>query len=272
MSIFGSNATSVENRIMYADSTTRFSSRVEHYSKFRPGYPREVAKLLALAFRLTRSSEIADIGSGTGLLSRVFLDEGFRVSGVEPNREMREASEELLGHNSAFLTVDGRAEATALPAASVDLVVAGQAFHWFEVDSTRREWTRILRPGGGVALIWNKRLHESPFMREVEAVIDAYAGERDRDGAIREAGRGRIEGFFAPSTVALNSFPNQQQFDFKGLRGRVVSCSYLPLEGEPGHDEMVDALARIFDRYQTGGTVNFDYRTDVYWGRLPALH
>jgi SAM-dependent methyltransferase len=250
------------------DSTTRFSDRVSNYVRFRPGYPAAVAELLCRECGLTEASRIADIGSGTGLLSRVFLDAGLDVTGVEPNREMREASDAFLAGYPRFRSVDGRAEHTTLAGESVDLITAGQAFHWFDVEKTRREWERILRPGGTAALIWNERSAESPFMREVQAVTDTFAAARDPDGAIREAGRGRIAGFFAPAPFRVDYFPHWQLFDFEGLVGRIVSSSYLPMEGEPGHEEMCRDLARVFDRWQQAGRVAFQYRTRVYRGSI----
>lgn len=244
---------------MVEDPTTRFSRRVDNYLRYRPGYPREVVRLL------DRGSVVADIGSGTGLLSLPFLEAGYQVIGVEPNREMREAGDAALGNFENFYSVNGRAEATTLQDHSVDLIVAGQAFHWFDVTPTKREWLRILRPGGTIALIWNGRLHEGAFMQEVEEVIGRFAEDRDSDGAIREAGKSRIAGFFAPAAFHTAEFPNEQQFDWNGLRGRVFSASYLPAEGEAGADEMAEALKDVFDRHQRNGQVSFLYRTKVYW-------
>jgi SAM-dependent methyltransferase len=257
-----------ENSFVFDDSTTRFSRRVNNYVRFRPGYPAALVDLLARHAGLTAASTIADIGSGTGLLSRPFLDADYAVIGVEPNREMREAGDALLASYPRFRGIQGTAEATTLSDHSVDLVIAGQAFHWFDVEKTRREWTRILRTGGVAALIWNERCMEGAFMRDVEAVIDIYAAEMDRDGAIRESGRSRIPGFFAPSTFELNEFPNKQQFGLEGLLGRVASCSFLPDEQDPRFEKMSSDLARVFERHQVAGTVRFEYRTKVYWGRL----
>lgn len=253
---------------MTQDSTERFSRRVGNYVRFRPGYPAEIVGLLRREYGLSETSQIADIGSGTGLLSRAFLDAGLSVTGVEPNREMRLAGDLLLAGYPLFRSIDGRAEATTLPGGSIDLITAAQAFHWFDVETTRREWQRILRPDGAVALVWNHRFVESPFMREVESVTDRFASANDPDGAIREAGRSRIAGFFAPSPFRLDEFPNQQRFDFEGLRGRIASSSYLPMEGQPGYEEMSQDLARIFDRWQHGGFVTFEYRTKVFHGKL----
>lgn len=253
---------------MFKDATTRFNKRVNNYVRFRPGYPAALVELLVREAGLTADSVIADIGSGTGLLSRPFLEAGFTVIGVEPNREMREAGDALLAPYPRFRSIDGKAEATTLPDNSVALAIAGQAFHWFDVGKTRHEWTRILQSGGIAALIWNERFVESSFMREVEAVIDTYAAEMDKDGSIREAGRSRIPSFFAPSTFRLDQFPNAQIFGPEGLLGRVASCSYIPGEGDPQYEEMASDLTRVFERYQRAGQVTFEYQTKVFWGRL----
>jgi SAM-dependent methyltransferase len=250
------------------DATTRFSKRVNNYVRFRPGYPPALVDLLAREAGLTSESTIADIGAGTGLLSTVFLNAGYSVIGVEPNREMRQAGDTLLASHPRYRSVGATAETTTLPDHSVDLAVAGQAFHWFQVGDARREWTRILKPGGMAALIWNERHIANPFMREVEDLIDTYATALDKDGSIREGGRSRIELFFAPLPFRFDEFPNTQEFELEGLLGRVASCSYVPDEADPLYSGMSAALARIFNRYQHNGRVKFEYRTRVYRGTL----
>jgi SAM-dependent methyltransferase len=252
------------------DSTKRFSSRVANYVRFRPGYPAGIVGLLRAEYGLREGSEVADIGSGTGLLSRVFLDAGFSVTGVEPNREMREAGDSLLAGYAGFRSVEGTAEATTLGDSSVDLITAAQAFHWFEVGATRREWLRVLRPNGAVALIWNERFVETPFMREVEAITDKYAAAGDPEGKIREAGRGRIGGLFGSPGFRVDEFPNHQMFDFEGLVGRISSSSYLPMAGEPAYAEMSGELGAVFEKWQEDGLVRFLYRTKVFHGKLSA--
>ncbi len=252
----------------HADATTRFSTRVANYVRFRPGYPPALAQLLAREAALTPNSVIADIGSGTGLLSSAFLDAGHTVIGIEPNREMREAGDALLAKYPRFESREGNAEATTLPDHSIDLAIAGQAFHWFDVPKARQEWVRIFKPGAIAALIWNERHIETPFMQDVEAVINIYAAEMDGDGRIREAGRSRIPAFFGPSTYRLDEFPNAQQFGWEGLLGRIVSCSFLPDEGHRDYDRMSKDLKRVFESHQRSGEVRFDYQTKAWWGRL----
>jgi len=250
------------------DSTKRFTSRVANYVRFRPGYPAGIVGLLRREYGLTEGSEVADIGSGTGLLSRVFLDAGFAVTGVEPNREMREACDALLAGYAGFRSIDGTAEATTLGDSSVDLITAAQAFHWFDVDATRREWFRVLRPNGAAALIWNERFMDTPFMREVEAIADKYAAAGDPEGKIREAGRSRIGGLFGSPGFRVDEFPNYQMFDFEGLVGRISSSSYLPMAGEPAYEEMSGELRVVFEKWREDGFVRFLYRTKVFHGKL----
>jgi SAM-dependent methyltransferase len=251
---------------MITDSVERFSARVSNYVRFRPGYPAVVADLLHRECALAADALIADIGSGTGFLARTLLDGGFRVIGVEPNREMRAAGDEILRGYAAFRSVDGTAEATTLADASCDLAIAGQAFHWFDVERTNTEWRRILKPDRYAALIWNERSRRTDVMREVEEVIDRFATDHDR--SIREGGRGRIAEFFSPAAVRAAEFPNHQDFDFEGLKGRVYSCSYIPHEGDPRSEPMEEDLRRVFEKYEHGGAIRFEYRTEVYWGKL----
>jgi SAM-dependent methyltransferase len=251
---------------MVSDSVERFSSRVSNYVRFRPGYPPAVADLLRRECDLYSNARVADVGSGTGLLSRVFLDAGFEVTGVEPNREMRAAAEAILGAYPYFESVEGTAESTTLESGAYDLAVAGQAFHWFDPERTRLEWQRILKPGCCAALIWNERWPGTDVMRSIEDVIDRYATDHDR--SIREGGRSRIAGFFAPTQARTAEFPNHQDFDFEGVKGRVLSCSYIPAEDDPRSALMFDDLKLVFDKYQNGGVIRFEYRTEVYWGKL----
>lgn len=254
---------------MLAHPTTRFGNRVANYVRFRPNYPPAVIELLARHARLTPHSLIADIGSGTGLLAAAFLGQGYTVIGVEPNREMREAGDTLLAGYPNFRSVPAQAEATTLPDGAVDLIVAGQAFHWFDVPETRREWLRILKPNHLAALIWNERNPEaSAFVRETEALIDTYAAALDPDGAIREGGRDRIPALFVHAPVHLDEFPHIQQLDLEGLLGRVASCSYIPDEADPHYPEMSVELAQVFDRHQQNGRVTLHYRTKVYWAPM----
>jgi SAM-dependent methyltransferase len=251
-----------------SDPTKRFSSRVEAYVKYRPGYPPEVIPLLERECGLTPASVVADVGSGTGILSEVFLKHGNRVLGVEPNREMREAAERLLAGHPGFVSVDGRAEATTLADGSVGFVTAGQAFHWFDRPVTRREFVRILRPGGWVVLIWNVRRKDStPFLRAYEHLLLTYSIDYetvDHDKVTDAV----IAAFFHPDSFSLRTFEYRQVFDYQGLEGRLLSSSYVPEPGHPNHTPMLSELQSIFADHQEAGTVALDYDTKVYFGTL----
>lgn len=251
------------------DPTRRFSNRVDNYIAYRPSYPRAVIDLLRRECGLTADWAVADVGSGPGNLTRLFLDNGNRVLGVEPNREMREAGERLLSDSPRFTSVAGTAEVTTLPEGSVDLIAAGQAFHWFERERARSEFQRILKSAGWVALVWNeRRASSSPFLVAYEKLVRDY-GTDYADVQHRDAADGAaLDGFFRPDGYQVASFDNAQVFDFEGLRGRLLSSSYAPVAGQPGHDAMLKGLRALFDAHQSGGTVTFEYDTRVYYGRI----
>lgn len=250
-----------------ADATERFSNRVENYVKYRPGYPRAVLELLASECGLTPHSVIADVGSGTGILSRLFLDHGNRVFGVEPNREMRQAAEQLLAGYPAFTSVDARAEATTLPDHSVDFVTAGQAFHWFDPALARAEFQRILRPGGWVVLVWNSRARDgTPFMQAHEQLLRTYSPEYARVNH-QDANNDGVPGLFDPP-LQVRTFDNSGSLDWDSLAGRLLSSSYAPLPGDPNYEPMMAGLRQIFDANQVDGKVVMTYLAEVYFGRL----
>lgn len=248
--------------------TERFSSRVENYVKYRPGYPPAVVALLAEVCALTPAGLLADIGCGTGQLARAFLEQGHRVVGVEPNREMREAGARLLAGFPAFTAIEGTAEATTLPDASIDLVMAGQAFHWFAPAATRREFVRILKPGGWVALVWNeRRTAGSDFLAGFDALLRRYAPEYEASNH-RNVDATAIAAFFAPGRAELRGFETAQQFDAAGIAGRLLSSSYAPESGHPNHRPMLEALTALVAATGTAGQVTLAYDTKVWFGRL----
>jgi SAM-dependent methyltransferase len=251
-----------------SDSTRRFSSRVDNYVKYRPPYPPEVVALLAAKCGLTPNTLVADIGAGTGLLAELFLKGGYRVFGVEPNREMREAGERLLADYPQYTGIDGTAEATTLGDHSADIITAGQAFHWFDRTKARAEFARILRPGGWVALVWNERRVDSTlFLQAYEQLLRSYSSEYETLNH-RQIDQATIAAFFEPGTFALQSFVNTQIFDFEGVKGRLLSSSYTPEPGQPTYQPMLDELAAIFQQYQVDDAVAFEYDTKVYYGQL----
>lgn len=260
----------------FADSKQRFSSRVADYIRYRPGYPAAILDPLRDECGLAPQSGVADIGSGTGLLSRLFLDNGNVVYGVEPNSEMRAAGEQFLSSYPKFRSIAASAEATTLADASADFVVAGQAFHWFDPPAARTEFARILRPqgtcggsaGGWVAVVWNeRRVETSALLRAYEELLRKYSTDYAQVSAQYPEDE-RMADFFGPGELRHRTFPNEQLFDFRGLRGRLLSSSYSPLREHPNHLPMLDELQRIFDAHQENGRVRIEYTTHIYYGRL----
>lgn len=250
------------------DATRRFSTRVENYIRYRPRYPQAIVPLLERECALTPKSVVADVGSGTGILSELFLANGIRVFGVEPNPEMREAGQRQLAGYPLFIGVDGRAEATTLDAATVDLVTAGQAFHWFDRPAARAEFARILKARGWVVLVWNKRRKEAtPLARAYERLLQSWSPDYETVD-LKNLTDEMIAEFFKPGGFQLRTFENRQVFDYQGLEGRLMSSSYAPEPGHPNHAPMVAELRAIFAAYSVNRTVTFDYDTVVYFGRV----
>jgi SAM-dependent methyltransferase len=250
-----------------ANATTRFSDRVENYVRYRPGYPPEVLDVLRAETGLAPGQAVADVGSGTGISAKLFLDAGHPVFAVEPNAEMRAAAEAMLGADPRFRSVAGSAEATTLPDASVDYVVAAQAFHWFHPAAVGPEWRRILRPGGWMVLLWNTRQTDStPFLRAYEALLHEHGTDYtavNHENVTDESLRAVLGEGYARRVV-----PSAQVFDFEGLKGRLLSSSYAPNVDHPGHGPMLAALERIFSEHQQDGRVRFEYDTEIYFGRV----
>jgi ubiquinone/menaquinone biosynthesis C-methylase UbiE len=250
------------------DPTLRFSTRVENYIKYRPRYPREVIETLQSECGLSSAAEIADIGSGTGVLAELFLQNGNAVFAVEPNKEMREGAERLLGKYPGFRSIAGRAEATTLADRSVDYVVVGTAFHWFDLKKARLEFMRILRPLHWVMLIWNDRdLQATPFLRSYDQLLRHYSIDyaREKHESVYDTA---LTNFYGAGGYASGTFRYLQELDFEGVKGRMLSSSYTPEQGHPNHEPMIAELRKIFQSNEVNGRVTFEYITRMYYGRL----
>jgi SAM-dependent methyltransferase len=261
-------AASAINRLMpAADSKQRFSSRVADYVRYRPGYPAEITRLLNARIGLRGDWTIADIGSGTGISTKMFLDQGNVVYGIEPNADMRAAAETFLAAYPRFRSIDASAEQTTLAEKSIDLIVAGQAFHWFDRDKCRTEFARILKPNGYCLVMWNvRRTAGTPFLEAYEALLLKYGTDYS---AVRHENidAAALRQFFTNGYQEAK-FPNQQRFDLDGVMGRCNSSSYAPSPGHPNHEALMQGLREVFARYQTDGFVAFEYDTELYWGQF----
>ena len=247
--------------------TERFSNRAQDYARHRPDYPQPAIDLLAARCGLSASAAVADIGSGTGSLTERLLSSGALVFGVEPNDAMRAVAEARLRERARFRSVAGTAEATTLAPDSIDLWVAGQAFHWFDVPQARQEALRVLRSGGWAALLWNERPAQADaFLADYEALLLEHAAEYAKITASR-ADEASMRQFFG-GTPELATFPNRQSLDFAGLKGRLMSSSYAPEPGHPQHEPMMAGLRVVFERHARHGEIVFPYRTLVYLAQL----
>lgn len=250
------------------DPTERFSDRVVDYARYRPSYPPGLLDLMRGELGLRPGHTVADVGSGTGILSTLLLENGNTVFGVEPNRAMREAAERALGTRAHFFSIEGTAEQTGLADASVDFVTVGQAFHWFAPTKTHAELCRILRPPGWIVLVWNvRRLGTTPFLKSYEAFLIEWGTDYRTVRRSYEVDSALAE-LFGAEGWKVQSFPNEQTLDAVGFRGRVLSSSYMPGSDHPDRSAMLDALGVLFEAYQEGGRVRLEYDTTVYFGRL----
>src|SRR5579863_7812349 len=249
------------------NATSRFSGRVENYIRYRPGYPPEVLHTLKTECGLMAAHIIADVASGTGIWTRLLLENGNPVFGVEPNAEMREAGERLLSGFPSFTSVEGTAEATTLAPCCVDFITAAQAAHWFDRDRAREEFARILKPSGWLALVWNERLTDStPFLRDYEQLLLAFG--TDYQDVRHERTTDAVNEFFDPAPFQQRVFQMRQEFDYAGIEGRLLSSSYVPGADHPKYAQMLRELRCIFDADSVDGRAAFEYKTRLYFGRL----
>lgn len=250
-----------------SDTIERFSNRVENYVKYRPAYPAEVLRLFETEMNLQKTHIVADVGAGTGISARVFLENGNRVFGVEPNRAMRAAAENFLEDFPNFESVDGTAENTTLADESVDFVVAAQAFHWFDREKTRREFQRILKNEGFAALIWNERqLDANDFLRAYERLLIRFGTDYEQtrhDNISVET----LHEFFQ-TDYRHKSFLNVQTLDFDGLKGRILSSSYMPTAGDENFELMRRELERLFADYEKDSRIEILYTTNIFYAQI----
>jgi ubiquinone/menaquinone biosynthesis C-methylase UbiE len=252
----------MNDKNFYMDPKLRFSTRVENYVKYRPRYPSEIIEFLTSKNILSKDSIIADIGSGTGILSQLFLENGNNVYGIEPNSEMRNAAEAILKSYKKFISIDGSAEKTTLKNNYIDIITAGQAFHWFDVTKAKKEFIRILKSTGYVVLIWNLRKKKNPgFQRDYEQFVLKYG--KDYKEIMKQ--EKNIDLFFK---YKRELFYNIQLVDFDSFLGRVLSSSYIPLAHEPNFDEMMKEIKELFEKYQEKGLIKLEYDTVVCYGQL----
>lgn len=255
-----------QHLLMITNQTVRFSDKVAYYAKYRPTYPDAFIPLLTKEVGLSSQSVVADVGSGTGISSEPFLKLGCTVFGIEPNDNMRQFAESSLRTYPNFHSINATAEATTLNAHTADFIVAAQALHWFDVDSARKEFQRILKPNGTVILVWNERKVGIPFLDEYEHFLQRFGTDYKE---INHIDTQKFKAFFAGS-YEMRQLDHVQVFDFEGLKGRLLSSSYIPKETDDTFAPMLAELQRLFEFYEQNGEVKFEMDTLIFWGRLSS--
>lgn len=248
------------------DHFTSFTGRVEEFAKYRPGYPEQIINLLENKIGFDQSKDLADVGCGTGRLSRLFLNNGNLVFGVEPNKEMRSMAEKLLNKFINFICIDGTAETTKLATNSVDVIVVGQAFHWFDLKKAKKEFKRILRKEGYVVIVWNERTDNSQLMKAINNVLLSLNQEHE-EAEKNLVDKKLLNAFFGVEKVGTGTFPNFQLLDLPGLKGRIHSISYVPESGTE-NKRVMGEIKDVFEKFNNGGQVKIEYTTRVFYGKL----
>ncbi|MFN8282273.1 MAG: class I SAM-dependent methyltransferase [Chitinophagales bacterium] len=249
------------------DYKQRFSDRVENYIKYRPGYPDEIIPTLQLEIGLMADDVVADIGSGTGISAKLFLENGNTVYGVEPNEPMRKAAEGLLGEFDNFHSIHGSSEATNLKGNSIDLIVCAQAFHWFDRTKTKQEFQRIANSSAHLCLIWNDRKETEPFQIDYEKLIQEFAIDYN-EISHRNITPDIIEDFYAPNKYKKFILHYEQHFDLDGLIGRIISSSYMPNQNDANFPQLKNAIVHLFDKYKQNEIITFAYNTIIFLGKI----
>ena len=245
-------------------SVKLFSGRAKNYVKYRPGYADTLLDFFVAQCGLTSDLIIADLGSGTGTLTKMLLDHDNSVFAIEPNAEMRNMAERLLGGYDGFQSVDATAESTTLADASVDFVTAGRALQWFDAPIALKEMSRILKPGGWAVIVWNQRKRPAtPLLSAYREILHTYCS--GFEAVVRR--RSAAIDLLHQSGFKLKMLENQQEFNLEQLKGLVLSLSISPDEGDSSHKPLSIALEKMFAKHQVNGRLLFDYTTTAYYGR-----
>ncbi|HEX2926500.1 MAG TPA: class I SAM-dependent methyltransferase [Ruminiclostridium sp.] len=249
-------------------NTEKFTGKARIYQKYRAHYPEQFIEYLFFTGELDKHSTIADIGSGTGILTRQLLEKGCRVLGVEPNDDMRTIAEMELASYKNFVSVNGTAENTTLQEKSADCLTAAQSFHWFDPESFKSECRRVLKPGCKVVLVWNSRIMESKVILENAEICSQLCPKfRGFSGGYDENPSSYLS-FFRQGECELKTFENNIVYNREAFVGRNLSSSYAPKMGEDNYDRFIYELNNLFDKFSKEGRLILPNVTRSYSGRV----
>ncbi len=235
--------------------------------KYRPGYPKEIISILEKEILFDSKKVVADIGSGTGISAKLFLENGNSVYGIEPNEPMRKAAEGWLNAFEKFISLHGSAEQTTLQDNSIDLIVCAQAFHWLDRKKAKSEFKRIAKKDAYLCLIWNDRKKQNAFQQDYEQLIKQFSIDYN-EVTHRNISAEIISDFFAPNKYKKIILNYEQKFDLQGLIGRIVSSSYMPNEDDKNFPQLRNAIVDLFNAHKQNEIVTFAYDTILYIGKI----
>lgn len=246
---------------MNKNTLSRFSNHAGDYHRYRPRYPEAILTFLEQTIGIDASKAIADIGSGTGIFTELFLKKGYSVSAVEPNRQMREEAEKTLNTYPNLKIVDGTAENSKLDSLSIDLITVAQSFHWFDPESVKTEFKRIAKAGAHVLLVWNVLQQRTPFLKAYQEIKNKYS---DPKPYLKQVDEDMITKFFAPAGITRQEIYHSRLLDQDELLGYFRSSSYAPLQGENRYPDLVEDIEQLFKAHQKSGFVKLEYSAQMY--------
>lgn len=250
------------------DVKEKFTGMAQEYSAYRPNYPSEYISYLYEKNHLSNASKIADIGSGTGILTKLLLDRNIKVIAVEPNDDMRKVAEQRLSSYPNFISINGSAENTAIDSHSLDLITVAQAFHWFDVEEFKLECKRILKEDKNVALVWNSRDTTSSLVLENAEICKSYCPLFNGfSGGIEDTPE-KFDAFFKNGDYKLEVFDYPIEYTIEQFIGRNLSASYAPKVGDKHYQTFIDELTKLFQKHQTNNRLSYPNIVRSYIGKV----
>lgn len=245
--------------------TERFSTKA-HYYHYRPDYPHGIIEKLMEDINFSPGFVVADIGAGTGKLTKLFVDNGNKVFAVEPNKEMLTIADDLFKHRNNYHSVNTCAEDTNLRSESIDLISVGQALHWFDFNKAKREFLRILKKPGFALVTGNRPVFvDKKLAEEINTLTGkfCYKTYKRIDFEVID-----YDEIFKPFKTKAVIITRKIQKPVSDIIKGTLSCSFSPDEGHKDFTEFVDALRSILMKYAFNNMVRVNIETKMTYGRM----